>query len=419
MMDSSDRYIANIDGECHLFINEQQFVIFDGDVLKMYNFPKLTASKIFKHPAFVCTNEIKPIYIKKLNAILFETYKKVYLFKLSKYKIIKIHSGSYDLLNFGISENSELLWVLDGLIYLYKLNNGRYRNFYKINPGFIIEPKNEQEKIAAIDYFNNKIQGVDSSDSEENKYEYNCNPFDFNQHAGVLIDANEDLRNISVTNSGKIIFFKMNCIGEKILCIHNPGSENIIGKSIIEFGEITFNENSHTIFVEGDGFLCMDDEELNEMQYILDAVLIDNYTCVIDYKNKILEIKHLDWSNIIAVDISVCCKKDKRTIKKIFIVGDIIYVYIRDHIVLYNINGDYIGNKFTYKMKPLHISNDNKFLLMKSKNTFINFDMSHIKIKEQKIAMVIASQEFTSNGLFDRNLLPVIFDFLPKLDAVI
>jgi hypothetical protein len=56
---------------------------------------------------------------------------------------------------------------------------------------------------------------------------------------------------------------------------------------------------------------------------------------------------------------------------------------------------------------------------MKSVTLLINFDLSHLKLTEQKVAMIAASPVFVKNELFDRNLLPLIFEFLPKLDKAI
>ena len=210
----------------------------------------------------------------------------------------------------------------------------------------------------------------------------------------------------------------MSCLDDKFICVYDLLLDSIIEKPIDNIGEIVFSKKSGIIFVKNHKYLYIIDRGLNKVHLLDNAFLDNDYVCTVNHEKKTLTIRHFDnTSNTITLDISII--KKGRILEKLFVVGDIIYVCIRDHVVFYNKNGEYLGNKFTYKMRPFHISSDNKYMLMKSSNMLINFDTSHITLKEQKIVMIAASPHFTKDPLFDRNLLPLIFDFLPKLDKAI
>jgi hypothetical protein len=426
-----DSHISHLDigGSYHLFTNEGSFVVFDGVVMKMYKYPKLTLSKTFKHSAFKSMNEIKPIYLKNSNAILFETYNKIYLFNLNTYKIVKLHpnnSNNSNILNFGISDDSELIWILDtSLLYLYQQNgtsDGSFQLRNKIDLEIIIPPEDEKGKIDAIEYFNDHIQVADSSDSEEAEIEYNCrlSTFDFDRHASVLKETDESLNNIAVTNSGKVIFFRMTCLEEKFICIYDTNSKSTVELPIDMIGEIVFNEKSNIIYVKWLTCYLYIYGNLDEVQCLDHINFVDNYLYGINYRTKILDIKHFDLSgDFIKLDVSMWCENKKITIENLRIVGEIIYICVRDRVLFYTTSGKYLGNEFARGMSLIHISDDNKYMLMKSVTLLMNFDLSHIKLTEQKVAMIAASPVFVKNELFDRNLLPLIFEFLPKLDKSI
>ena len=75
-------------------------------------------------------------------------------------------------------------------------------------------------------------------------------------------------------------------------------------------------------------------------------------------------------------------------------------------------------------MKDINIVN-NKFIIIRNKENYLSrFDYTLLIGDEQKLALLYGSlqthttkcsvNDFMCDGLFDRHLLPLIFDFIPK-----
>lgn len=102
--------------------------------------------------------------------------------------------------------------------------------------------------------------------------------------------------------------------------------------------------------------------------------------------------------------------------KFIFIVND-------ESTIIYSINKKKYTGAIRIFMKNINIVND-KFIIIRNKENYLSrFDYTLLIGDEQKLALLCGSlyhttkcsvNNFICDGLFDRHLLPLIFDFIPK-----
>jgi hypothetical protein len=297
-------------------------------------------------------------------------------------------SGGY--FNYGISEDGKVIYVLD--------NGGLYQ--------IDADPIPRSKKYCSLDYYANDGTDIDNR--------------------------------LTVTNSGKIIHFSLENESYMYINIYDPKSgDSIKSEEIESFGKLIYLESDQKV-------VQINDHIYNQKEYViydsdLKKIKIIHADCYssnfyrMDYYNYKLDESDIDGNyvksfsiNEVKEDWELYTSKEHNKMTHIEYalsyyvckVEDIIIISNQRYRFLYHQTGNYLGrvpmqlNSFI--TSPIHFSSDRKHLIELGSKCIYNYDITCLQHREQKVAMIAVSPVFVKGPLFDRNLLPLIFEFLPK-----
>ena len=233
-----------------------------------------------------------------------------------------------------------------------------------------------------------------------------------------------------VTNSGKIIHFSIRYT-KNYIDIYDPISKKpISSKEIGYFGELNYSENDQEIIIShyliGMKNYIIYDMNLNVKCQHIAALYSSNFYDV-DYNNYTLNVKDTDETIVNSFSLDevkkeyvTYSKENKEASLGVHInkVDDIIVVSNLRYRFLYQQDGKYLGRVpmqyHSFINNPIYFSQDRKHLIEIGPKCIYNYDITCLQHLKQKTNMLASAPHFVKNDLFDRNLLPLIFDFIPK-----
>ena len=245
------------------------------------------------------------------------------------------------------------------------------------------------------------------------------------------------LSNTAMTNSGKFIYFSVSR-NNYINIYDTKTGKTITSEKIKCLGDIIYLENEQKIMIlERSKFLGnlfkIYDMELNVVNYKYCDLFSSNFYSV-DYISYELEVHNIDckfinafplyelkneWNNYVnseEYDESSDHRCILHKLGNLFIFSNVTYrlIYSLDEKTF----GKYLGKipmqSHEDAEHDLQLSEDGKYLIEFGNECITSYDITCLQHREQKTIMLASSPYFTKDPLFDRNLLPLIFDFLPR-----
>lgn len=333
----------------------------------------------------------------KFNKSIFmmdSNYKQIHCFNTVDHSFTLIYKALYyRYLNYGISDDGKVVYILEN------------RNLYKI-------------------------------DAITKKVEFLSGPGGF-KSLDYYVDAEDvEYSRMVVTNSGKLIYFSI-CDAEKYINIYDPNSgETVTSEKISYLGKLIYSEKDKKVihmrkFINSYKKYSIYDTNLNKIKsdYAI-SHLLNFYH--LDYNSYELNENDIDGSLVNSFSVSEVKDEwhhhlhsaeydkmnDNEFMDKVDKVEDMIIISNARYRFLYRQDGKYLGRVpmqiHSLNVSELHLSKDQKHLIEMNDFCIYNYDITCLQHREQKTTMLALSREFTSNELFDRNLLPLIFEFLPK-----
>lgn len=289
--------------------------------------------------------------------------------------------------NYGISEDGKVIYVLDG------------------------------DRLYKIDAITKKVEPMQ-------KPALSCS---LTYYAAITFNSR-----LIVTNSGKIIHFSIYKGLHKYINIYDPNSKETVSNEINYFGKLNYSENDQKIIISHDLIglknYIIYDMNLNVKCEHIAALYSSNFYNV-DYNNYKLNEDDIDGNNISSInldevkeDYTTNSNENKETSFGVHVnkVEDMIIISNPRYRFLYQQDGKYLGRVpmqyHSFINSPIHFSSDRKHLIELNPKCIYNYDITCLQHREQKTKMLASAPYFTKDPLFDRNLLPLIFDFLPKPD---
>lgn len=363
-----------------------------------------TFNYIIGDDTWMCSSDKKQYYNKNSGLIFIEYYKSLTCFSTVDNSFTTLHEEDPRCWHFsyGMSDDGKIIYVLDNT------------NLHIIN-------------------------GITKQISFTSDAEFNESFTTESKLWNKIFQYNENLSNMAMTNSGKLIHFSIFNDKKFINIYDTKSSDTITSDEIKNFGDIIYSENNqkiliaHTEFYNNKKFIIYD-MELNEINIIYAQLFSSNFYSI-DYTNYTLDIYNIDCSLIHTFPLDelknewdayvksekhdgyayeYICKLHK--LDNLLIISNVTYrlIYSLDNKTF----GKYLGKlsmicRLSIK-NELQLLDDGKHLIEFDPRGIFNYDITCLMHREQKITMLATSREFTNDKLFDRNLLPLIFDFLPK-----
>ena len=256
-----------------------------------------------------------------------------------------------------------------------------------------------------------------------------------------IFDCHYGLHKTTMTNSGKLIHFSV-FDDKRFLNIYDMKSgKTVTSDEIKHFGNIYYSEAGQKVINEyADTHyyhkFAIYDMKLNETGIICGQLYSSDFYSI-DYDKYVLNVYNTDcglvgsfvleevkkeWDSFVETRRRFLnfherdCEVQKQG--NLFIISNVNYRLI--YSLADKTFGNYLGKLYVQShidlRSELRLSDDGKHLLEFGEDLIYSYDITHLNHLGQKTNMLASVPHFTKDPLFDRNLLPLIFDFLPRGD---